>query len=955
MNLLLLLSAVALTAPTTAPAVGPTVRVELVDRDVPTNRKWPTGQMHSAESYLEPAFAFTQVPWRYTGTGVRADRGNPFLLRATADVVLPAGRLRLLLRARSAARLTIDGKLVGELPFAAPIMDGVGPVRNDALSLGLTRQVGAGDHEKVVEFTASGKPQTVVFELIVGGLLNKEPLRPELGESLVAYARAGRDDFRLLAPSVVVPLTDADFDRYVVTRQAAIESLEATRRRAAFTSHADYWAKRRALAIDWLRAHPAPPIPPHTPTLPAHNAIDHFLNAKLAPALAAAKNDTGTVRFHRDVQPILAVKCVSCHGATKPRGGLRLDDRRAALAGGDSGEPMARELLRRVTSHEASIVMPPKGEKLSAKELEKVTTWVREGARWPEEAPVAALTSSTTDEEFLRRAYLDVVGTVPTVTEARAFLADRTINKRAKLLDTLLADPRWADAWTPYWMDVLAENANIVNPTLNNTGPFRFWIHDVLRDNKPWDVAVTELVLMEGSRLGGGPGGFGLAAQNDAPMAAKAGILASAFLAVEMKCARCHDAPYHPVTQVDLFGLAALLDRKPVAVPATSSVPLDKFAGRKPLVTVALEPGAKVKPAWPLGRLLRPEHSPPLQPGRDADSRVRLAALITAPANERFAEVMVNRVWRRYFGRGLVEPPHDWDAAKPSHPELLKWLAREFVRSGYDLKHVARLVLTSHAYQRQSSADGDLVRLFAAPAKRRLDPERLADSVFDAFGRAYDTEIICFDLDGGRPARQGVNFGVPRRAWQFPYLSNDRDRPTLSLPKAQAVTDLMAAFGWDGNRQFAVSDRAAEPSVLQPALLTNGTAGRWLARLSEDTALTRLCLEAKSVEELVETLCLHTWTRRPTASERVAFIHLLTPGFAGRVVLTSPAVRVKPRQPYATWSNHHTDEAVVVKQDEATAARRGPAPTARLTPAWRERAEDVLWAMLNSPELVYVP
>src|SRR5690606_25606825 len=145
----------------------------------------------------------------------------------------------------------------------------------------------------------------------------------------------------------------------------------------------------------------------------------------------------------------------------------------------------------------------------------------------------------------------------------------------------------------------LAENPNILKPSLNNSGPFRFWIHEALSDNLPMDRFVTELILMEGGVLAGGPAGFSLAAENDVPMAAKAHILSTAFLGQEMTCARCHDSPYHQSKQRDLFEMAAMLERKPITLPETSSVPMSTFAGRKPLIEITLKPGETVAPAWP--------------------------------------------------------------------------------------------------------------------------------------------------------------------------------------------------------------------------------------------------------------------------------------------------------------------------------------------------------------------
>src|SRR5690606_33541868 len=126
------------------------------------------------------------------------------------------------------------------------------------------------------------------------------------------------------------------------------------------------------------------------------------------------------------------------------------------------------------------------------------------------------------------------------------------------------------------------------NASLNSTGPFRWFLLEALRDRKPLDRLVTELIMMRGSPHEGGSAGFGLAAENDAPMAAKAHILASAFLGIELQCARCHDSPYHSTTQRDLYSLAAMLERKAVTVPGSSNVPAEFFdqTDREPLIQV---------------------------------------------------------------------------------------------------------------------------------------------------------------------------------------------------------------------------------------------------------------------------------------------------------------------------------------------------------------------------------
>ena len=228
-------------------------------------------------------------------------------------------------------------------------------------------------------------------------------------------------------------------------------------------------------------------------------------------------------------------------------------------------------------------------------------------------------------------------------------MAEPRETRRARAIERLLAHPGWADHWVSYWQDVLAENPGILKPTLNNTGPFRWWIHEAFADNRPIDRFATELGLMGGSVYGGGPAGFGLATQNDAPMADRAQVLSQAFLAMNLACARCHDAPFHEFKQKDLFSLAAMLNQAPQEVPKSSSIPANANIKVGRVVNVTLKPGEKVAPAWPFARgaaAALPEGAV----RNSTDHRETLAGFITDPQNPRFARVLVNRLWKRYFG-----------------------------------------------------------------------------------------------------------------------------------------------------------------------------------------------------------------------------------------------------------------------------------------------------------------
>ena len=559
------------------------------------------------------------------------------------------------------------------------------------------------------------------------------------------------------------------------------------------------------------------------------------------------------------------------------------------------------------------------------------------------------------DTAFLRRVTLDVIGLLPTADEVTAFLADPRPDKRARAIDRLLADVRWADRWVPYWQDVLAENPVMLKGTLNNTGPFRAWLYEALRDNLPMDRFATALLTMEGSAQEGGPAGFGIASQNDLPMAAKAQIVSSAFLAMEMKCARCHDAPNHPYDQAELFALAGMLQRSPVKVPASS---LTQGLSKNSHVVVSLKPGQKIEPRWPFADLAaEPLPSVIRRPG---DTRELLAATLTDPRHDRFAQVLVNRLWKEWMGFGIIDPVDDWENARPANPELLRWLARELITHDYDLKHVARLVLNSQTYQRTPTAAGSRVvksagRLFEAPARRRMNAEQLVDSLFAVAGKSFDSEPLTQDPECRQPAKDHGNLGVPRRAWEFAGLSNERDRPALAKPRAQVVTDVLAAFGWRESRTEPRSTRDQEANVLQPALLANGTAGARLTRLSEDSAFTALALREQPLPELVAQLFLHLLSRPPTPDESAAFQKLLDPGYAARLTGAAP-VPPAPRNTRAvSWANHLDAEASRLIMEIEKQVKAGDTPTVRLHAAWRERMEDALWALMLSPEFIHLP
>lgn len=951
------------------------VLVQLATQWKPEKNLWPDDALPTTESYAAPAFGFLRPPHLYVTTGVRGDRGSPYFFRAGAKVTLPAGKHRLLLRGRGAAALFIDDRLVLTTPFPpAGSDDKPIKVQDKFLDLGPTfRFAPPGNREAWCEFTSDGREHRIALETIVGYVINpKSRRRAELGETVAAISLAGSQTWSLLGPGATTPTyDDAGWSRYAAQEEARLTALDDRHRADARATEADYWRKRREAGQAWLRSTPEIPVP----ALPAGfiygpqgftalNPIDAFIADKLA-AYRAEVGRQSDLDFHREVWPILESKCLECHQGSKAKGGLHLDTRAGALKGGESdgpaivpGDPSKSALLARICSTDDEEKMPPKGPGLAVAEQALLRRWIQDGAHWPEFRPQPTqLAPVCSDLAFLRRVTYDVVGVPPSAAEIAAFEADGSPDKRSRVIDRLLADPRAAHAAMGLWQDLLAENPNILNPTLNNTGPFRWWIHESLRDHKPLDLFVTELVRLQGSERFGGPAGFGMASQNDVPMAAKATVLTTAFLGVDAKCARCHDSPATSTKQEQVFALAALLETKGVQVPATSSVAMDKLreGGRKPLIEVTLAPGATVQPHWPFPEFATESVADEL--ARDPhDPRDRLATLLTAPTNERFAQVMVNRLWTQLMGRGLVEQSGDFERSRQTHPALLRWLARELVRGGYEADHVRRLILNSQAYQRADDASlRTQPELYAARAPRRLTAEQVVDGLFAATGKPFRTEEVSLDIDGIRESDNSISLGDPTRAWMLTSTSNERDRPALALPRIQAVCDVLAAFGWRASRPDPLSDRDHAANSLQPAILANGVMGTWLTALSDDHGATTLCREATSPEALVESLFLRVLTRRPTPAELRRYADRLRPGFATRLTQPTEQRMTGPRRPayYVSWSNHLDKDATLVRQQESEDARRGDPATTRLEAGWRQRAEDALWALVNSPEALY--
>jgi hypothetical protein len=435
-----------------------------------------------------------------------------------------------------------------------------------------------------------------------------------------------------------------------------------------------------------------------------------------------------------------------------------------------------------------------------------------------------------TDAEFLRRASLDVIGALPTPDQARGFLADTDPEKRNKLIDRLLSDPRYADHWADKWADLLRPNP--FRAGVKSVYVLDQWLRESFRQNKPYDQFVREILLARGSTHRDGP----VVVFRDKREPPDIGAFVSQiFLGVRVECARCHHHPNEKWSQEDFYQLAAFfapLKRKGQGISAPIS-------GEAEYVWFA--PGGEVK--HPVtDEVMKPKALdaplPTLDPKRDP--REALAAWMTSRDNPFFDRAAVNRLWAELMGRGIVHPVDDFRASNPpTNGPLLDALARDFADHGYDLKHLVRTIMRSRAYQLSSMPNETNVadtKNFSRHYRRRPSAEVLLDAVSDVTG-------VREALQGDPPDARAA------QAWNY-----------------RIDSDFLDAFSRPNPSADPPCERDAGGSVVQALHLMNSN--RLMTKLSSDAG--RAAMLAKSERtpsQIVEELYLAAYSRPPTAEE----------------------------------------------------------------------------------------
>jgi hypothetical protein len=587
------------------------------------------------------------------------------------------------------------------------------------------------------------------------------------------------------------------------------------------------------------------------------------------PATAAAQAPK-KIDFAHDIVPLLKARCAECHTNGKYKAGMSFDTREDLLKTKTvvPGKSAASELLRRVTSKDKDVRMPPKGEPLTAKEVELLRAWIDEGLAWDAgftfkastyvaplkprrptlpparpglEHPIDRIVDAyfakhnieppapLDDTAFVRRIYLDLIGLLPTPAETEAFLNDKAPDKRQRLIHRLLDERRpVAEHWLSFWNDLLRNDYAGTGYIDGGRKQITAWLYKSLLDNKPYDQFARELISPTAEAEGfiKGIKWRGNVNASQVPELQFSQNVSQVFFGANLKCASCHDSFIDSWKLDDAYALAAVIADKPLVIHRC-----DKATGK-----------------FAAPRFLWPELGDIDAKQPRAKRLEQFAQLVTHPDNGRFSRTIANRVWQRLLGRGVVHPV-DVMANRPWSEDLLDYLAVYLVDNRYDLKKLTEHIVTSRAYQSRPATlakePAGAEYVFRGPEVRRLSAEQFLDAVWMVTKTA--------------PAKADA----PVALLPFPdAVPADRRFVRAALVKADA---LMRSLGRP-NREQVVTTRPDQLTTLQALDLSNGqpladTLARGAARWLKDRP-------GKSADALIDELYERALCRRPTAAER---------------------------------------------------------------------------------------
>ena len=431
------------------------------------------------------------------------------------------------------------------------------------------------------------------------------------------------------------------------------------------------------------------------------------------------------------------------------------------------------------------------------------------------------------DAVFVRRAYLDAIGTLPTAEEARTFLSDRNPNKRSALIDRLLERDEYADYWAMKWSDLLRVKSEFpINLWPNAVQAYHRWIRTCLKENLPYDRFVREMLTASGSNFRAPQVNFYRAVQSREPQAIAQAV------ALTFMGSRAEKWPQDRLAEMAAF--FSQIGYKSTAEWKEEIVSFD--VGKAAIESAAGAPQAAVFPDGKAARL-----SP------DRDPRAVFADWLIAPENPWFARNIVNRAWSWLLGRGIIHEPDDIRPDNPAvNPELLAFLERELVTARYDLKHICRLILNSQAYQLSSIPGTDRPEgeaNFAHYALRRLEAEVLIDALCQITGTT-----------------EQYSSPIPE-----PFTYIPEDQRSISLADASITSPFLEVFGRPPRDTGLESERNNSPTAAQRLHLLNSSHVQ--RKIEQSPKLRFLVQSSGNPREVVGGLYLTILSRFPTEEE----------------------------------------------------------------------------------------
>ncbi|MDN3203033.1 DUF1549 domain-containing protein [Algoriphagus sp. C2-7] len=564
------------------------------------------------------------------------------------------------------------------------------------------------------------------------------------------------------------------------------------------------------------------------------------------------------IQLVTNVRSVLAHNCYKCHSGAKIEGELRLDEKEFVFAGGKNGPILVpgnseeSELIRRISlPKDHKDVMPEKGKLLGQEEIKLLTLWVEKGAPWPQSIgqesvyrvadlaprnptlppPKAGLDNpidlwvdqyfeenqlswrqSVDDRIFLRRAYLDIIGLLPTPDELDAFRTDTDPNKREIWIQNLLdREDDYAQHWLTFWNDALRNDYTGTGYITGGRFAITDWLYTSIRDNKPYDQFVKELLnpseqskgFIEGIRWRGTVN----ASQRTEMQAAQ--NVGQVLLGLNLKCASCHDSFISDWKLEEAYAFANIFADSTLEVSRCEQ-PTGKMAQTK----ILWEELGEIDSLATRTEKLR-----------------QLADQLVQPANGRMYRTVVNRIWKQLMGRGMVEPVDEMDNA-PWSSNLLDWLSVDFVENGYDLKRLIYQITTSKIYQSPSVTVTSAEKLLAEDFKfegvirRRITAEQFSDAVAKISAPLFDSEEVKF-----RP---------------YELIPEANTNVTFVRASLVANNQFLKALGRP-NREIVSTSRDSQASLLQALEMSNGErlnrallegAEKWVESFSDPVALT---------------------------------------------------------------------------------------------------------------------